>query len=51
LNFHIPDNDNTEELLSKVMTECVLNEDILSQYYVYTMSGVTISDECTACHA
>ena len=51
LNFHIPDNDNTEELLAKVMTECVLNEDILSQYYVYTMSGVTISDECTACHA
>ena len=51
LNFFIPDNDNTESLLSNLMTACVLDEDILSQYYVYTRSGIVISDECVACSA
>ena len=51
LNFFIPDNDNTESLLSSLMTACVLDEDILSQYYVYTRSGIVISDECVACSA
>ena len=51
LNFFIPDNDNTESLLSSLMTACVLDEDILSQYYVYTRSGIVISDECTSCSA
>ena len=51
LNFFIPDNDNTESLLSRLMTDCVLDEDILSQYYVYTRSGIVISDECAACSA
>ena len=49
LNFFIPDNDSTESLLSSLMTACVLDEDILSQYYVYTRSGIVISDECLAC--
>lgn len=51
LNFFIPDNDNTESLLSSLMTACVLDEDILSQYYVYTRSGIVISDECASCSA
>ena len=50
LNFFLPNNENTEQVLSDLMTACVLDENILSQYYVYTRSGVVISDECVSCH-
>lgn len=48
LNFYIPE-DGSEDLLSELITLCVLDEDILSQYYVYSRSGVVIQDECTNC--
>lgn len=51
LNFFIPDNEHTEELLSDLMTVCALDEEILSVYYVYMRNGVVIKDECTACSA
>ena len=51
LNFFIAENENTETLLSDLMSACVLDEDILSQYYIYTRSGVVISGECVACSA
>lgn len=50
LNFFLPNNENTEQVLSDLMTACVLDDDILSQYYVYTRSGVVIKDECIGCH-
>ena len=51
LNFFIAENENTETLLSDLMSACVLDDDILSQYYIYTRSGVVISGECVACSA
>ena len=49
LNFYIPE-DGSEDLLSELITLCVLDEDILSQYYDYSRSGVVIQDECLNCH-
>lgn len=51
LNFYLPENDQTEDLISDLMSACAMEEEILSQYYIYSMSGVVISDECVACSA
>ena len=51
LNFYLPENDQTEDLISDLMSACAMEEDILSQYYIYTRSGIVISDECIACSA
>lgn len=51
LNFYLPENDQTEDLISNLMSACAMEEEILSQYYIYTRSGVVISDECVACSA
>ena len=51
LNFYLPENDQTEDLISDLMSACAMEEEILSQYYIYTRSGVVISDECVACSA
>ena len=48
INLYIP-GENSEELISDLMTECFLNEDILSQYYIYSRNGVVVKDECVAC--
>jgi len=50
LNFHIPD-ENAEELTTKLMSAVVLDPDILSSYYLYTRSGVVVTDECINCQA
>lgn len=51
LNFYLAENEKTEDLISDLMSACAMDEDILSQYYIYTRSGVVISDECVACSA
>ena len=51
LNFYLPENDQTEDLISDLMSACAMEEEILSQYYIYTRSGIVISDECVACSA
>lgn len=50
LNFYFPE-DGSEEKIADVMTKVTLDEDILSQYYIYSRSGVVVKDECTACAA
>lgn len=51
LNFYIPE-DHSEEYFSELMTMVIVDPNILSQYYVYSRSGVTIAaDQCTVCEA
>src|SRR5699024_3203854 len=50
LNFYLA-RENSEHLVAELMTRVFLDEDILSQYYFYSMSGVVVSDECVACEA
>ena len=48
LNFYVPE-DGSEQLIAKLMTAVLMHEDCLSQYYIYSRSGVVIKDECVAC--
>ena len=50
LNFYVPE-DGSEDLIAELMTELLLDENILSQYYIYSRSGVVIKDECISCSA
>ena len=48
LNFYIPE-DGSESLISELMTLVLTHPDCLSQYYIYSRSGVIVKDECVAC--
>lgn len=48
LNFYVPE-DGSEDLIAELMTKVLLEEDCLSQYYIYSRSGVVIKDECISC--
>lgn len=48
LNFYVPE-DGSEDLIAELMTMVLLHEDCLSQYYIYSRSGVVVKDECIAC--
>lgn len=50
LNFYVPE-DGSEDLIAELMTMVLLDENILSQYYIYSRSGVVVKDECVACAA
>ena len=50
LNFYVPE-DGSEDLISELLTSVLLDDNILSQYYIYSRSGVVIKDECIACNA
>jgi ribonucleoside-diphosphate reductase alpha chain len=50
LNFYVPE-DGSEELIAELMTMVLLHPDCLSQYYIYSRSGVVVKDECIACSA
>ena len=50
LNFYVPE-DGSENLVADLMTEVLVHPDCLSQYYIYSRSGVVIKDECIACSA
>lgn len=50
LNFYVPE-DGSEDLIAELMTMVLLHEDCLSQYYIYSRSGVVVKDECIACSA
>lgn len=50
LNFYVPA-DGSEKLIARLMTRVLLHPDCLSQYYIYSMAGVTIQDECVSCAA
>ncbi len=50
LNFFVPE-DGCEEKVAKLMTRVVCDENIFSQYYIYSRSGIVVKDECQACAA
>lgn len=50
LNFFLPEN-GSEHLIAKLLSKCAMDENILSQYYIYSRSGVVVKDECIACQA
>ena len=50
LNFFVPE-DGCEDAVAELMTEVLLDENIFSQYYIYSRSGVMVKDECIACSA
>lgn len=50
LNFYVPE-EGSEELIAELMTLVFTHPDCLSQYYIYSRSGVVVKDECIACSA
>lgn len=50
LNFYVPE-DGSEDLIAELMTDVFIHPDCLSQYYIYSRSGVVVKDECVACSA
>lgn len=50
LNFFVSE-DGDEDRIAALMTECFLDDNILSVYYLYSRSGVVVSSNCEACEA
>lgn len=50
LNFFFSD-EGSEDQIAELMTEVFLHPDCLSQYYIYSRSGVVVQDECISCQA
>lgn len=48
LNFFFAED---EEKISEVHTKALLDPNILSMYYVYSRSGIVVSDDCLSCSA
>lgn len=51
INLYFSSDEGTEPKIASLITRITLDPDILSQYYIYSMSGVVIKDECVACAA
>lgn len=50
LNFYVPE-DGSEPLIARLLTLVLLDENLISQYYIYSRSGVVVKDECISCAA
>lgn len=50
LNFYVPEG-GSEDLVAELMTMVFTHPDCLSQYYIYSRSGVVVKDECISCQA
>lgn len=50
LNFYVPE-DGSEELIADLLTLLLLDDNVISQYYIYSRSGVVVKDECIGCAA
>lgn len=50
LNFYVPE-DGSEDLIAELLTMLLLDDNVISQYYIYSRSGIVIKDECIACSA
>ena len=50
MNFYFPEG-GSEDAIAELMTQVFLHPDCLSQYYIYSRSGVVVKDECVACSA
>lgn len=52
LNLFVPgDGDGVEERIAQLISQVFVNENILSQYYIYSRNGVVVNDDCVACSA
>lgn len=50
LNFYVSE-EGSEDLVAELMTIVLTHPDCLSQYYIYSRSGVVVKDECVTCQA
>lgn len=50
LNFYVSE-EGSEDLIAKLLSLVILHPDCLSQYYIYSRSGVVVKDECISCQA
>ena len=50
LNFYVPE-DGSEDLIATLLTLLLLDDNVISQYYIYSRSGVVIKDDCLSCAA
>mgnify|MGYP000937371514 FL=1 len=50
LNFFVAE-EGSEDQIAELITMAFLDENILSQYYFYSKSGVVVPDECLSCSA
>lgn len=50
LNFYVSE-EGSEDLIAKLMTLVIIHPECLSQYYIYSRSGVVVKDECISCQA
>ena len=50
LNFYVPE-EGSESLIADLMTKVLTHPDCLSQYYIYSRSGIVVKDECVSCQA
>lgn len=50
LNFYVPEG-GSEDLVAELMTLVLTHPDCLSQYYIYSRSGVVVKDDCLSCMA
>lgn len=48
LNFYVPEG-GSEDLVAELMTLVLTHPDCLSQYYIYSRSGIVVKDECISC--
>lgn len=50
LNFYVSE-EGSEDLIAKLLSLVILHPSCLSQYYIYSRSGVVVKDECISCQA
>ena len=50
LNFYVPE-EGSESLIADLMTKVLTHPSCLSQYYIYSRSGIVVKDECLSCQA
>lgn len=50
LNFYVPE-EGSESLIADLMTKVLTHPDCLSQYYIYSRSGIIVKDDCISCQA
>ena len=50
LNFYVPE-EGSESLIADLMTKVLTHPSCLSQYYIYSRSGIVVKDECVSCQA
>lgn len=48
MNFYVPEG-GSETLIAQLISMCFQHPDCLSQYYIYSRSGVVVKDECISC--